>query len=502
MDATVTTTRSKVAVTTVPEAVYPRNAPYHPSCDYPEYPFGGHLNPEENEVYAGVRRLLCSLGLDAEKYGTEQWNPLGRLIEPGMTVVIKPNFVLSRHSEGKDVFSIITHPSVLRAIADYCWIALKGSGSITIADAPQHNCNFEELVQVTKLDHVCDFYGGFSGPEVDFKDLRSYCSAGRHFPSCRRPLGGDPHGSVVVNLAEKSALGDCPNPKRFYGAVYHRDELISRHSSGSHEYEISGTMLNADVLISVPKLKVHKKVGVTLNLKGLVGICTNKNLCLHYRVGSPSEGGDQYPNGLFSPMEKGLIRLERWMYDHLLARQNVALEYVHRSMYWLHGKLIKPFGITVSREKRMLDAGNWHGNDSAWRMVADLLKIFYFADGQGRMHDDKQRRCFSIVDGVIGGQNNGPLSPDPKPAGVLLGGENVLAVDLAATRLMGLDPLKLKIFKAVLNDPNFDYGIHEPAGVEIVGGEDRWDRCFDDSEDRFFNFKPHPGWVGHIEISN
>lgn len=36
-------------------------------------------------------------------------------------------------------------------------------------------------------------------------------------------------------------------------------------------------MYDADVYISIPKLKTHQKVGVTLNLKGLVGSISNKN---------------------------------------------------------------------------------------------------------------------------------------------------------------------------------------------------------------------------------
>jgi len=42
-------------------------------------------------------------------------------------------------------------------------------------------------------------------------------------------------------------------------------------------------------LYSIPKMKVHGKVGVTLNLKGLVGVNTDKNYLIHYRVGTPKE---------------------------------------------------------------------------------------------------------------------------------------------------------------------------------------------------------------------
>jgi len=490
---------TKVAVTHLAEARYSNQAPYHPAESFPEYPFGEQGARSPNPVYEGVRWLLRALGLDAANFGTSKWNPLGSIIEPGMTVVIKPNFVLSRHKEGKDLFSIITHPSALRAIADYCWIALEGHGRIIFADAPQYDCNFQELLKATRLDTVRDFYSGFRGPTVELYDLRTYWSNNRHFPSMTRPLPGDPEGNVVVNLGRRSALYGRPSEK-LYGAVYHRQELIAHHHGDRHEYQVSGTMMKADVVISVPKLKVHKKVGVTLNAKGLVGITTNKNYLVHYTLTSPQEGGDQYPDGYLSPLEERLIRIERWMYDHFLARRNQPLEYLHRSIYWLHGKLLKPLGLTVPAEKRLLDAGNWYGNDSAWRMVVDLFNIFHFADKNGRFHPQRQRKMFTLIDGIVGGENKGPLVPDPKPSGVLLAGENVLATDLVAARLMGFDPLKMRMYSFLLKECDEDYGIHSLHEIEVIASPQEWSTCLADRTSRFLDFKPHPGWIGHIEM--
>ena len=493
-----TAAKPRVAVARVESAVYPTVAPYHPSRRYPEYPFGGAVAGEQNLVYDGVRDLLLELGLDREASGTAAWSPFRTLMRPGMCVVLKPNFVLSRHAGGKDLFAIITHPSVLRAVADYCWIALKGQGQIIIADAPQYNCNFSQLLQQTHLEKICDFYGSFAGPVVSFRDLRKYWSPGRHFASMRQPLAGDPAGSVRVDLGSRSALADKPHSERLYGAVYHRDETVTHHSGERQIYEISGTILGADVVISVPKLKVHKKVGVTLNAKGLVGIATNKNLIVHYTLGSPAQGGDQYPEGLFTPIEEKLIKTERWMYDHLLAPRSRPLEFLHRSVYWLHNNTTRRLGLKVSEEKRQLDAGNWYGNDSAWRMVVDLLRIFYFADREGKMQDKVQRRMFSVIDGVIGGEGCGPLTPDPKPSRMLIGGENPLAVDLVATRLMGFDPLSLKMYKQALADLQYDFGLHRLEDIQVCSREDEWKGCVSDQSSRYLDFKPHPGWVGRI----
>jgi uncharacterized protein (DUF362 family) len=489
---------TRVAAIKLAEARYPIQAPYHPSEPYPEYPFGTNLATSKNLVYDGVRRLLSALKLDLENFNTAAWNPMGSIVKPGMTVVIKPNFVLSRHKEGKDIFGVITHPSVMRAIADYCWIALKGNGRIIFADTPQYDCNFQELLEVTRLDEVRDFYATSPGPSVKVLDLRMYWSADRHFPSMKRPLPGDPEGDLLVNLGRRSALHGRP-PDKLYGAVYHRQELIAHQRGEHHEYQVAKTIMNADVVISVPKMKVHKKVGVTLNAKGLVGIATNKNHLVHYTLTPPAEGGDQYPENLFTPMEERLIKLERWMYDHFLARRSKPLEYLHRSIYWLHGKLLKPFGISIPPEKRLLDAGNWYGNDSAWRMTVDLFYLFHFADPNGAFHPQPQRRMFTIIDGVIGGEDKGPLVPSPKAAGVLLAGENFLAVDLVATRLMGFDPMKLRMYNFLLNESGVDYGFGSVDDIEIVASEKTWTSCLINKDNRYLDFRPHPGWVGHIE---
>jgi len=497
-----TSAKPRVCIIDTGSACYPPTAPYHPSERYPEYPFRDVLAPETNHAYDGVRGALAELGYDAAHFGSASWNPLGEIIRPGMTVVIKPNFVLSRHAAGKDLYSIITHPSVLRAVADYCWIALEGRGEIIFADAPQYNCDFSELLRHTGLERVCRFFDDFSGPKVSYKDLRTYWSNGRHFPSMKQGLGGDPGGKVRVDLGKLSCLYGRPNVDQLYGAVYNRHETISNHRGDIQAYEISGTILSADVVISIPKLKVHKKVGVTLNAKGLVGTATNKNMVVHYTLGSPNEGGDQYPDGLFNPVERTLIKTERWMYDHFLAANSKPLEFLHRSIYWLHNNTTRRLGLKVAEHKRLLDAGNWHGNDSAWRMTVDLLRILYFADREGRIQDGLQRRLFSFVDGIVGGEGNGPLTPDPKPSAVLIAGENPLAVDLVATRLMGFDPKRLKIYSHALTDKHHDFGVRSTEDIEIVTSRGDWENCTSDSSSRFLNFRPHPGWVNHIEVAN
>jgi len=360
--------------------------------------------------------------LDTDHYSNRDWNPLGELLKPGQTVVLKPNFVAHRNRGGGDLYAVITHPAIIRAVADYCYIALQGKGRIIVADAPQYDCDWSRLMEITGLEQVAALYGGI----MELLDLRSYWSRGRHFASQLESLPGDPKGTVWVDLGNNSAFAGM-SEDQMVGACYWRNELRAHHSYGCHEYALSRTVLKADLVINLPKLKTHKKTGMTLNAKNLVGICTDKNCLPHYRLGPPSRGGDQYPDGLFSPLEERLIRLERWMYDHLLAPRVRALEYLHRSIYWLHNHTTRRLGIKVAEDKRALDAGNWYGNDTTWRMVEDLNAAFALA---------YRGRTFSIVDGVIGGEGNGPLAPDAVRSGILVAGENWGEVDKVATQQM------------------------------------------------------------------
>lgn len=48
---------------------------------------------------------------------------MGAIIRPGMNVLLKPNWVLHRN-ETSTLESLVTHPSVIRAVPDYVAIAL------------------------------------------------------------------------------------------------------------------------------------------------------------------------------------------------------------------------------------------------------------------------------------------------------------------------------------------------------------------------------------------
>ena len=105
---------------------------------------------------------LAELRALSRLLGDEGGNLFAGIVEPGQAVVIKPNWVLDTHPRGLNVFSIVTHSAVLRAVVDLVYEALRGEGTITIADAPQWNCDFDNLMRVTEVERIAEHSNTYS----------------------------------------------------------------------------------------------------------------------------------------------------------------------------------------------------------------------------------------------------------------------------------------------------------------------------------------------------
>ena len=118
---------------------------------------------------------------------------------------------------------------------------------------------------------------------------------------------------------------------------------------------IPETLFNADLLVSMPKLKTHHWAGVTLSLKNMFGIV---------------------PGSIYGWPKNAL----HWAG-------------IHRSILDINSSLPIP--------------------------------------------------QFAIVDGIVGMEGNGPLQGQAKQSGVLILGEDLVAVDATAARLMKIEPRKI-----------------------------------------------------------
>jgi hypothetical protein len=161
----------------------------------------------------------------------------------------------------------------------------------------------------------------------------------------------------------------------------------------------------------------------------------------------------------------------------------------------LVGRFLRP-----SENEVEVEGGNWFGNDTAWRMTADLARAVLYADNDGRIQETPQRRFLSVVDGIIAGEEEGPLAASPKPCGVIIAGDNLLAVDLVGTRLMGFDWQKLQSLRWLVESSPQDVGVGDPRSIAIVSNVEAWQRLMQDDSAPDLTFAPHPAWVGQIEL--
>jgi uncharacterized protein (DUF362 family) len=443
-----------------------------------------------NPVYDAVARALAALGLGGAEFGSPRWNPLGELVRPGGSVVLKPNFI--RHwnpgpAPACTVASVITHGAVVRALADLAFRAVGERGRVTLAEAPQQDCDFSRIRDIAGLDAVQKEFAA-RGLALEMIDLRREAVTFTDgVITARRSLPGDPLGYREVDLGAQSFFhGSGLDARGFRGADYDPGPTHEHHSGGRHAYLLSESVLRADLIVNLPKWKTHKKTGVTLALKNLVGINGDKNWLPHHTVGAE---GDEFPGrGALDRARSRAIDLARgWL---ARGRATGALRLVRRAESALRGDAF-------------VRAGNWHGNRTTWRMVCDLNRCVYYSDAKG-LHLDAPapvRRILTVLDGIVAGEGEGPLAPRDVPLGLVLAGLDPVALDLAALRLMGFDAERIpKVCEPMRAPGPRITAVRTPEEVQVaeLGASGTNVRALGEVA-TVHAFAPHSGWRGHVE---
>lgn len=483
------------------EASYPAISPYHPSEAYEDYIFHDipcALSSEKNVVYSGVRNLLHLLGLNVTRWGASDWNPFGDIVSKDQTILIKPNWVYHKfYDPAKEASEItnseITHTAIMRPIIDYAYKAVGENGRIIIADAPIQNTDFKILLKRSGILEIVNFYKKYLNFNIEIMDLRLdetvMSSSGRILE--RKKNTGDLLGYAKVNIGSKSALVPLDAKSEKYRALnYDESDIVESHSKGRHEYLISNSVLNADLVINVPKLKTHLKTGITAALKNLVGINGNKAYLPHYCVGSAKEDGDEYP------VQNVILRLKgkySYKFSTFPAIIREPIRKIYKGLIFL-SRRFKSHNDVGGADPYLISGGNWYGNDTSWRMVIDLNNILKYSDTEGQIKDSPQRKVLSIVDAIVCGEGNGPLSPDPKPLGCMIGGFNPMAIDVVCSRLMGFDWNKIPL----LREGSKYFGVkNDLRSVKIHTSNNK---CLGLEQIKKPTFIAPSGWQGHIEL--
>jgi len=157
--------------------------------------------------------------------------------------------------------------------------------------------------------------------------------------------------------------------------------------------------------------------------------------------------------------------------------------------------------------------GAWWGNDTCWRMSVDIARIIAYSDRFGNL-TSHQRTHLVLIDGIVGGEGNGPLNVQPVKSGAILFADNPIAADYAAASIMGYSPKSIPTIRRVLELKDFplftggfpgkirngDGGKSLETGTIYMNGNKILIRRLADHVKKAY--LPSKGWHGHIKTES
>lgn len=405
-----------------------------------------------SEIRAALRDVARALGWGASTDGESAFD---RVIPRGARVLVKPNWVLHRNHGPWGMEPLITHAAMIRAVVEEALAS--GAGRVVVGDAPLQECDFEQLTGASGIAAWADELRAreprFHGPN-DYRRTKSVTIDGiRHEREGLVPLDR----FITYDLGGASLLEPIAGDGRFRVTLYPPAEMARTHAPGKHQYLVARDIIEADVVINLPKLKTHKKAGVTCALKNLIGINGNKEYLPHHRLGGSESGGDCYPGG---------DRVKRAL-EFVFDRSNSTRSLTVRRAWRLGKRALER--VLHERGDETGVEGAWSGNDTIWRTCLDLNRILLHGRSDGTLADTRQRRVVHVVDAIVAGQGDGPLNAEPLPLGLVLGGESAAAVDHVGALLLGYDPARIPIVAHAFDRFTWPLVDFDPDDVTVTG---------------------------------
>ncbi|MGB4655063.1 MAG: DUF362 domain-containing protein [Bacteroidales bacterium] len=348
-------------------------------------------------------------------------------------ILLKPNWVKHNQKE-TDKICLCTHESFILTTLEVL-LELKPK-SVLIGDAPIQGCNWDLLLSETFYKQV-DLLSNKFNIKVSIKDFRRVA-----FDPKTNVLETEKNSLdnyIIFDVGTKSYLEDITSSRNtFRVTCYNPDRLAESHNFGTHKYCITKEVFEYDTIITLPKIKTHQKSGLTNSLKILVGVNGDKDYLPHHRIGALGHGGDCYKG--YHPLR----RLSELILDE--ANRNIGKR-IYKFYSYLSAALWK---LSFPKPEQNLAAG-WYGNDTVWRMVMDINLISVFGKRDGTFADKPQRILYTLCDGIIGGQGNGPLSPEPLPLGIISFSNDSFLMDEIIGYIFRLNIDKIPLLKEAKN---------------------------------------------------
>lgn len=451
-------------------------------------------------VEEAVAEAFRLMGYDEENIGTTNWNPMKDIVRPRDKVLIKPNMVMHcNYNPRGGLECLFTQSVVVEAVLNYVVRAmLPQGGQIIIADAPMQACDFETLVEQSGYrDMIEKFQREYPMINFELKDLRGVQSVWKN--GFYRYYDNSTITQKIVKLDSDSEFAGVP-VERMKGmriTDYDPDILQQHHNEKCHEYAIAQDVLEADVIINMPKPKTHRKAGITCALKNMVGMCVRKEYLPHHTNGeytddSSINGGDAYEHRTV------FRRVEDFFLDW---KNRCAQTYKRPKLAWLLQQCIRANHLLARMFcKEEYSEGSWYGNHTISKTITDLNKILFYSDKNGEMRFNghhKERRYLIVADMVVVGEGEGPLAPSPKPLGIIGVGENPVAFDEVVATLFGAKMNYMHTINQARKTATGKYPlIDEGMLATIKSNYEKWnDKTWRDiGREDILSVKPTKGW--------
>jgi uncharacterized protein (DUF362 family) len=370
-------------------------------------------DPEDNPAYDFVWDAVENLGLGSSS------NPLDDLINAGDTVLIKPNWV----DYGTAVY---TRPEVVRPLIDMAIVA--GATEIYVGDG---GANFDRTDNVINnagySQMVSELTSSHPGVTIQTANLISL-SDGWHWISLGSNSSFAGSGYTHYDLGAAGAT--------LYNHQHYRTadpQGVNPNGQTLGWYAMSDKILDADVIINVPKMKTHQTMIATLSIKNLVGCALG---CTYNEQASDCQ--PRIPH-------------------HKTSGQDY-----------------------------------YFGNDIFWRAILDMNKIIFYCDQNGVLQPTQQRKYLTVIDGIQAMEKSqhhqwgdGGI---PYDRHVILASVDPVAADAVGCRIMGYDYSVIPSIANADADTVHPVGINDPANIAVVGSE------IDSTLNHVFQF--NPAWSG------
>ena len=430
-----------------------------------------------------IRRLVRTAMMEFGLGRNNPEIPLADIITPGQSVLLKPNWVYHKNQAPFGNASLVTHPEVV--LQTLLEVTAANPARVTLGDAPIQGCDWTKLITPEFRSRLKEIEAA-SGVAIELVDFRRTVTKTDDLVDGVEVDQRDKDRYVLFDLGNDSWLEPISDPQgRFRVTNYDPSALAKRHQPGRHQYLLCKEAFEADVVIQLPKLKTHRKTGVTGAIKNLVGLNGNKDYLPHHRVGGSKIGGDCYQGRNLR------MRTAEWLLDS--ANRNLG-----RPVYGTLRKLADLQSRFLRKTPIGGLEGSWYGNDTCWRMVLDLNRILSYGTIDGQLSEKRQRVIYSLTDAVVCGQGEGPLAPEPLTLGAVTFACNSVAADWIHCVLLGLDPERIRLLSSarsgscwmLLDEGRVPYAAVDSQSLQLNEIRDTIG----------VNARPPDGWEGHVEL--